>query len=106
MAVPVTRGELRQQVSRLERKIGAVDRKLDLWGGAVADRFTRIEKRMDAFEKRFDGLEKRLHADLARFAKAIGESVAQAITIVDEKYKDLPGRVSKLERRATQRRPR
>jgi hypothetical protein len=103
MAVPVTRGELRYEIAKL-------DRKLELWGGAVSARFERFERRMDGFEirveKRFDALEGHLHADFARFAKAIGESVAQAITVIDEKYKDLPGRVAKLERRTAPRRRR
>jgi exonuclease VII large subunit len=103
MAVPVTRGELRQELAkfeeRFERKLEhkleqklderfaeferKFDRKLELWGGALLDRIQRVEHN--------------LHADIARFTKAIQESLAQAITVVDEKYQDLPRRVGRLE---------
>lgn len=116
MAAPVTRGELREELARFEERVEAkldqrfadfeskfdrkldatmadfeakfeakFDRKLDRWGGALVDRMQRFEQTMQA--------------DFARWAKAIHESLMQTVGVVDDKYKDLPGRVTKLERK-------
>jgi uncharacterized protein YhaN len=80
----VTRGELREELvqleNRLERKF---DDKLDLWGGALMARITESEKR--------------LVSELARHTQAAFESMAKQISVVDEKYNDLPGRTDRLE---------
>ena len=111
MTVPVTRGELRQELGELEQKL---DRKLELWGGALLDRmdkqFAAFDKRMEerqklrderfaAFQERMQQFEKTMRADFARWAKAIHESLMKAVGVVDDQYKDLPPRVSKLERK-------
>jgi hypothetical protein len=131
MAKPVTRGELREELGKLETRF---DRKLELWGGALGLRIQQLEQRFDGLEQRFDGLEQRfdglerrfdgleqrfdglerrfdafekhikrfeqqMHADFARWAKVIHESLMQAVGVFDDKYKDLPGRVGKLERK-------
>jgi flagellar biosynthesis/type III secretory pathway chaperone len=41
--------------------------------------------------------EQRLLAELARHTRAIQESMSTQISVVDEKYNDLPARVSQLE---------
>ena len=101
MAAPVTRGELREELAKLELKI-------EVWGGALADRIGKLEtrvgkleKRFDALEKRFDALEKRvdgLYHELARHTNAILEAIQGRVSVIDEKYADLPGRVARLER--------
>ena len=116
MSTPVTRGELREELmqlevrleERLERKLEEklerkleeklerkleeklerkleekLERKLEVWGGAL---LARIESS-----------EQRLLAELARHTRAIYESMSTQITIIDEKYADLPERVSRLE---------
>jgi len=78
--------KLDQRFAEFEARFEAkFDRKLDLWGGALVDRLQRFEQTM--------------HADFARWAKAIHEALMQTVGVVDDKYKDLPGRVTKLERK-------
>jgi hypothetical protein len=94
MSNPVTRGELREEIERLEirleqkleekleqkleekleQKLAHVATKADLeiWGGA-------------------------LMAELARHTKAVQESMSTQVSVIDEKYADLPGRVNRLE---------
>ena len=79
MSTPVTRGELRDELSHLERKL---DNKLDLWGGALLARIAESEKRV--------------LNELARHTQAVFESMPKQISVVDEKYKDLPERTARL----------
>lgn len=95
MSTPVTRGELRDELAQLENrierkfddKLGHLERKfddkLDLWGGALLARITESEKRMIN--------------ELARHAQALFEAMTQQISIIDEKYNDIPARVTRLE---------
>jgi hypothetical protein len=78
MSTPVTRRELREELSNLEQRLEqrlaqmATKADLEIWGGALL-------------------------AELARHAKAIQESLATQISAMDDKYADLPGRVNRLE---------
>jgi hypothetical protein len=89
MSTPVTRGDLRQELDqlemRLEQKLAhlATKAELELWGGALL--------------ARFEAGEQRLLTELARHAKAIQEAMSTQISVIDEKYADLPARVSRLE---------
>ncbi len=130
MSKPVTRGELLEELQaseiRLEAKLEAkleqkleqkleekLDAKLDaklanyatkadleIWGGALAARTSALETRVDLgfreLSTRIDGL----YGELARHTRAILESMSTQISAVDDKYADLPGRVSRLERDA------
>jgi hypothetical protein len=91
MDAPVTRRELHET--------------LELWGGALE---ARLEGRIVALEERFFGLEGRVVALFesfeARFmtqlrAQVQGalEDVRGQISAIDDKYKDLPARVGRLE---------
>ncbi len=106
MSTPVTRGELKAELEqfeiRLEQKLERkFDVKLELWGGALLARLEageqRMSKRMDAMEQRFDAMEQRLLAELARHTGTIQEWMAKQISVIDEKYADLPLRVAGLE---------
>jgi hypothetical protein len=80
----VTRGELRDELAQLENRMERrFDAKLDLWGGALLARITESEKRMVS--------------EIARHTQAVLESMAKQISVVDEKYQDLPGRTDRLE---------
>jgi len=105
MATPVTRGELREELGQLERRF---DEKLDLWGGALLARIESSEQRMlariESSEQRLARLEQRIErsqqevlAELARHTAAIYEAISKDLSVVDEKYADLPGRVRRLE---------
>jgi hypothetical protein len=73
-----------QKFEELERKF---DKKLDTWGGALI-------ARMDDQQQRF---EHRMLTEMARLFRAMEESLVSRISIIDEKYKDLPGRVQRVE---------
>jgi len=110
MATPVTRGELRAEFEqfeiRLDQKLDqrlaplatkaeleqrlaplATKAELELWGGALLARLL----------ERIDGVEQRLLTELARHTRASYEEMSTQISIIDEKYTDLPPRVSRLE---------
>jgi hypothetical protein len=123
MTAFVTRGELKEEFALFEQKLDvrfaqlATRADLEVWGGALDDRWAnRIDqveqrlhadlgKRIDQAEqrlhadlgKRIDQAEQRLHDDLAMLAKSHQESMATLISIIDEKYADLPARVKRLE---------
>jgi phage shock protein A len=75
-----------QRIDRLEQRFDRLEQ-----------RFDRFEQRFDAFEQRFDGFEQRLLTELARHTQAIHESMSMQISVIDEKYADLPPRMSRLE---------
>ena len=54
-------------------------------------------ERMEHMNERMEGLEQRLLAELARYTRAIYESMSTQVAIIDEKYADLPPRVRRLE---------
>jgi hypothetical protein len=101
------RGEfklVREEISQLRTEARA---NLEIWGGAL---FARIEARFDLCATRKDmeggfdelrkdmlAMEQRLGIDLARHVKAIQESLSVQVSVVDEKYADLPDRVTRLE---------
>ncbi len=118
MSTPVTRNELHLELKELDRR---VDQKLETWAGAVNARIDSIAKRsaqlVGSFEQRIGQLiaelvassEQRtaeriasqgreLHDDLARHSRAMEESVRRLFSVLDDKYSDLPGRVTALER--------
>jgi chromosome segregation ATPase len=69
------------------RSTMATKHDLEIWGGALLDRFTQEMRAM----------EKRLQEDLARHSRANHEDTVKQIAAIDQKYADLPPRVSKLE---------
>jgi F0F1-type ATP synthase membrane subunit b/b' len=84
MSTPVTRGELREELKQFKQELKQELRQdLEIWGGALA--------------ARIDAGEQRMLAELARHAKAIQEAMSTQISAIDEKYADLPARVSRLE---------
>lgn len=82
MSTPVTRGELRAELATFEQKL---DQKLEIWAGALRAHIAESERR--------------LLAELARHYKAIQEALSKQISVIDDKYRDLPARVRKLEAR-------
>jgi len=107
MSKPVTRGELVEDLESFDQKLDRkLDRKLDqyatkadleIWGGALSARIGGVETRLDRVEAKVDGL----YGELARHTQAILEAMSTQISVVDEKYADLPDRVSHLERDAS-----
>jgi hypothetical protein len=106
MSTPVTRGELRAELQQLEQKLAhlATKNELEIWGGGLLARIesteTRLIERIERLEERSILLEDRLLAELARHTKAICEEMSRRMSAIDEKYADLPSRVSSLETKA------
>ena len=91
MSTPVTRGELREELQQVE---GRFDEKLE----RLLARIESGEQRMTAaISNAIEASEQRMRTDLARHANAIHEAVASQISVIDEKYKDLPARMSRVE---------
>ncbi|HET7500302.1 MAG TPA: hypothetical protein VFK02_04840 [Kofleriaceae bacterium] len=122
MTIPVTRGELRAELAQLDRRFeDRLDRMLDeklgprlahlatkveleMWGGALLARIEASEKRLlDELDKRIGRSENRLLDELARHARANHEDLLRHMTAFDDKYADLPRRVSRLEAKAVPR---
>jgi hypothetical protein len=84
MSTPVTRGELKAELEQFEIRLDQkLDQKLGLWGGAL--------------RAQIEASEQRLLTELARHVRAIQEASSTQISVVDEKYADLPVRVKRLE---------
>ncbi len=116
---PVTRREFRAEIAKLatkedlERYPTKEDLQRELERFVTKDEFhAGLETWAGALEARleakFDAKFALLHADLARHTQAIIEAFTTQIGVIDDKYKDLPPRVARLEdieaRRAARRR--
>jgi BMFP domain-containing protein YqiC len=110
MSTPVTRGELRDELAQLESrvddKLDRLERKFDnnlcLWGEALAAQIRESAAQTAAqmaaqMAAQIRESEKRLLNELARHVQAVFESMTKMISVVDEKYNDLPARVARLE---------
>ena len=98
MDAPVTR---REMYEALETWGGAFERRLldamKAMFDAIERRFTAFEQRFTAFDLRFDAFEKRMHGEIKQLTKGSEQELAARLVAVDEQYRDLPPRVSKLE---------
>ena len=118
MSTPVTRGELRDVLAQVLAPL-ATKVELEMWGGALlariesgerllkqlAERLVSGEQRLierlvsteQRLIERIDGTEQRLLTELARHTSAAQEDMSTQISVIDDKYDDLPVRVSLLE---------
>jgi len=106
MSTPVTRAELREELNPLSAEFReaiaplatkadleaafaplATKADLELWGEAL----------MAHLDSAIQHLHRELQADLARHFNALHEWLGSMLRAHDEKYTDLPGRVSRLE---------
>jgi hypothetical protein len=88
MDAPVTRREMHEA--------------LEVWARAVIDRMTArttsiVEVAVAAMRSAVQASEHRLTDELRRHTKASEDELTSRLTVIDDKYKDLPARVSKLE---------
>lgn len=123
---PVTRSELREEFAahrvEITREIASamnyvVERNQAAIESAIAAAEVRIEARQasfgealeagvrrvmqDGFERfrgEFDRFAAQMSRDVSRMALAVAEAIRQEITVIDDQYRDLPGRMSLLER--------
>jgi hypothetical protein len=114
MSTPVTRGELKEELDLLRQEFRqaiaplatkaelaplATKVELEIWGGALLARIQSSEQGLKELKELIKASERQLQADLARHAGALFESMSALIKGLDEKYADLPGRVTVLETR-------
>jgi hypothetical protein len=66
----------------------------------LARLFERIESGEQRLLERIDSSEQRLLTELARHTMASSENMSAQISVIDEKYADLPPRVGRLEAKA------
>ena len=126
MTEPVTRGELIEILSDYPTKKDlsealsdyATKTDLDTWGGALSARIGHVEQRLDGVEQRLDGVEQRLDGvvqrldgvvqtiretsqtllnELRRHTTANAEDLRTQVSVIDEQYRELPARVTRLE---------
>ncbi|HMG56356.1 MAG TPA: hypothetical protein VK601_22810 [Kofleriaceae bacterium] len=102
MSTPVTRGELREEIQRLDLRLDRLDQKFEQRFAQMAtkDDLAELAARMATkadLEIWGGALFERLLTELARHTKAIQEALSTQVSTIDDKYADLPGRVSHLE---------
>jgi hypothetical protein len=83
-----TKVELHEAIAKAVAPL-ATKVELEIWGGAL----------MARMDTQLEGLRRDLQTDFARHANAIFEAAQAMIRAIDDKYTDLPGRVSRLESR-------
>jgi chromosome segregation ATPase len=81
--------QISDQLTKMATKV-----ELEHWVGALMDRLDRLTT---DFARQFEQSEKRLMTDLARHAQANHEASLKFLAAIDDKYTDLPKRVSRLE---------
>ncbi|HEU4726578.1 MAG TPA: hypothetical protein VFT22_01765 [Kofleriaceae bacterium] len=101
-----TKAELEEAVAKLATKV-----ELEIWGGALLARIESSERRLSdrivvQMTEQTKRLEQRLHTELAQHANALYESLSALVTVIDDKYADVPARVTRLEARVFARRRR
>jgi hypothetical protein len=99
MSTPVTRGELKAELGQFEMRLDQkLDQKLGLWGGALRAQIEGSEQRLlTELARHVEASEQRLLTELARHVGAVQEALSTQVSVLDEKYTDLPARVRRLE---------
>jgi hypothetical protein len=80
---PVTHRQLREELGKLDARIGKLDAKVDNLAAMVIEHMVAMEGR--------------LMTELARHTNAAKEELLVAMGVVDDKHKDQPPRVERLE---------
>ena len=88
-----TKTELREETDKIRAEM-ATKTDLEVLGRAL---LARIESGEHRLSTQMNDMEQRLHLELAGYARAHHEQMVSLISIIDEKYADLPGRVKRLE---------
>jgi len=126
-STPVTRGELREEIAQLETRLDQklenlesrletrLDQKLENLETRLDQKLENLETRLDQkLDRKLDqklvhvatkadldlwggALLERLLTELARHTRASQEAMLTQISVIDEKYADLPARVTRLE---------
>lgn len=85
--------EIGQRLNRIDQRFEAIDRRMD-----------RFDQRMDQFDRRMDRIEVRIETEARETRREftaglnlVLERIGDMIGAIDDKYKDLPRRVARLE---------
>lgn len=101
MERPVTRRELNQQVDRLDSNIDLTRRELKLEADRLDGKIDRLDAKIDAvcgaLLARMDAIVAEMRVEMGRQTKAAMEWALEQFRAVDDKYADLPRRVTRLE---------
>ena len=102
MSRPVTRAELREELASYATKADLAELKAELANHPTTDEMRTaldalVARLRDAIHESRHALAAQLSAEIARAFRAIDDSVAQRLTGFEDKYRDLPARVSRLE---------
>jgi hypothetical protein len=103
MDAPVTRRELNQTLDTWAATIinTTIDTITSRFTAAMSAMETRLTTAMDTLEARMTAMihaaEARLSDELRRGTKASEEELTTRIRVIDDKYKDLPDRVARVE---------
>jgi hypothetical protein len=98
-----TKVELAEVRAELETEIQQVQLSVEELRASTSADFAQLRAEMAKLATREDLAKLPTHEDLARHVNAIIESIAPAIRVVDDKYADLPARVSALEQQRRRR---
>jgi hypothetical protein len=90
-----TKVELREAIANAVAPL-ATKVELELWGGAL---MARMDTQLDGVRRDMQAMRLDLQADFARHANVIFESAQAMIRALDDKYADLPRRVTDIEAR-------
>jgi hypothetical protein len=94
---PVTRSQLE---TILDQKLAPYPTRvefhqtLEAWANRIIDLMT---ERMDAVRQEMRSMRITLDLDLANHVKSANEEMRQQVSVIDDKYADLPARVTALE---------
>jgi hypothetical protein len=88
---PVTRKELREEMQASDTRL---DAKLSTLLGAI---FAAMRAMKDELKDELAASERRLMTELGAHTRASTEDLTTRVRVVDDKYKDLPARVARLE---------
>ena len=103
MSTPVTRDELRDELTQLEQRVDLrfeqVDRRFEQISSELTKTATKVELELwgGALMACIEQSEKRLLMEIARHTQANHEAAMRLLAAIDDKYTDLPGRVNRLE---------
>jgi hypothetical protein len=96
MSTPVTRGELIDAMSTMAR--GLIEQ-IEMRFQEFRQELNKdIARHLGAFREDF---RQELNKDIARHLGAYHEAMLTQISVIDEKYADVPGRVARLEAKVT-----
>ena len=104
----VTRDELREELNQLraqmDERFEQVDRRFDAMMAFMLARFEQMDRRFEQVDRRFEETARQatqrhaeLLAELGQHTRAAAEANRADLRVVDDQYRDLPPRVTKLE---------